>query len=512
MSIPVSGSPDRTRNNHRGAKARQPYCDMFTRDRLHQQGFSGSSLREIVLALRAGRITACDLYGHARHQHTALEARLHGHVAWNETLAASQARAADAAFEAGCCVGTLQGIPISIKDIFGLDGYDLKAGSSRALPEKFAAEGQFVGSMRRQLAVFTGKTQTDEFAYAGLGTVNDGPIPRNPWDASAHRVAGGSSSGAPLSLWQETALVAVASDTSGSVRRPAALTGTAGLKLTVGRWPTDDMLPLCPTMDTPGILARTVDDLRFAFHALDPVANDPSVEWQQSALRPGTVTLGICSNHMWDECDPGVAEAVWTAIDELKLAGAQCTDVLVPEISEVYRVLANGGIVSSEFMAFIENEVPEWLDTLQPQLRARLAGPDRSNLSASAYLRNRRDIERCARAVTERLADVDVLVGPTMPITAPTLEQVESASDWQEANRRAVRNTYIASLLGLCGLSIPVGLDANGVPVGMQLLAKPWQEEQLLDMACLFERILGNWSQRLGRPALLDCQPKNRDG
>lgn len=475
---------------------------MLDVDGLEQTGLAGHSLRDIARALRERRVSAVNLLDHAKQRYAALEPALHGYVAWNPDLSTPMAEAADTAFRAGSDRGHLQGITMSIKDIFGVKGYETKVGSCRAFPEKFNQEGPLLTALRGQCTVFTGKTQTDEFAYAGLGTVNDGPIPRNPWDGARHRAAGGSSSGAPVSLWQETALVALATDTSGSVRRPAALTGTAGLKLTVGRWPAD-FVPLCPTMDTPGILTRSVDDLRFAFYAIDTIVADKSRGWHEPEITPGDITMAICDEHMWDECDPGVAEAVQAAIKELTGAGVKCLKISVPEVSDAYQTVLDGGIVSSEFMAFVEKEVPEWLDILQPQLKIRLAGPDRPNLSAVQYLQNLREIRRCAEAVIGRLEGIDVLVGPTLPITPPLLEDVAAPEAWQAINKRAVKNTYIASLLGLCGITLPVGLDANHMPVGMQMLAKPWQEERLLDIGCAFERILGQCTERLGRPPMV---------
>ena len=469
---------------------------------LEREGLGSLALRDVAAALRRGDLTAVDLLRHCGRRHRDTEDRLHAYVCWNEDAGLKMAEAADAAAGAGSFAGLLHGIPLSVKDVFGVAGTPIKAGSSRALPARFAREGSFIGGLRRQLAVFTGKTRTDEFAYGGLGTVNDGPVPRNPWNAERHCAAGGSSSGAPVSLWQETALVAVASDTSGSVRRPAALTGTAGLKPTISRWPTDDMLPLSPSMDTPGILARTVADLRFAFYAMDPYVSEPDAAWRTPALDPGDTTIGICDQVFWDDCDPGVAEAVKAALDELAGKGVRLVEVDLPQLDDAHAVVKRGGIVSSEFMAFMEQELPEWLDTLQPQLRARLTGPDRPELSAVQYLANKNELSRCAASVLEGMKGIDVLAAPTLPITAPALEDVAAPDAWQRINERAVRNTYMASLLGLCALSVPAGLDAARIPVGLQLIAKPWQEERLLAVGCLLERLLGNARQRLGTPAL----------
>ena len=485
----------------------------LSRESLEREGLGPWTLREVALAIREGDLRAGELLAHCRRRYRDSERLLDAYVCWNEDAGPRMAEAADAAARAGTIAGLLHGIPLSIKDVFGVAGMPVKAGSSRALPARFGREGAFVGGLRRHLAVFTGKTRTDEFAYGGLGTVNDGPIPRNPWNAERHCAAGGSSSGAPVSLWQETALVAVASDTSGSVRRPAALTGSAGLKLTLSRWPTDDLLPLCPSLDTPGILARSVADLRFAFCAVDPHVAEPDEAWRSPAPDLGGVRIGICDQVLWDDCDPGVAEAVKAALDELAGKGARLVRVDLPQLDEALAVVERGGIVSAEFMAFMERQLPEWLDTLQPQLRARLSGPDRPALSAVHYLANRSDLSRCSASVLECMREIDVLAAPTLPITAPALEEVAAPEAWQRVNKRAVRNTYVASLLGLCALTLPAGLDAARIPVGLQLIAGPWQEERLLAIGCCFERRLGDARQRLGTPPLgMTALPRRRSG
>jgi aspartyl-tRNA(Asn)/glutamyl-tRNA(Gln) amidotransferase subunit A len=132
-----------------------------------------------------------------------------------------------------------------------------------------------VATLRRQLGVIMGKTHMVEFAFGGTGRNSHHGAPYNPWDAGAHRSVGGSSSGAGVSLLEGSALLAFGSDTAGSVRIPASMTGNAGLKVTIGRWSTRGIVPLSFTFDTPGLLARSVSDLAYGFAALDPAGIDP---------------------------------------------------------------------------------------------------------------------------------------------------------------------------------------------------------------------------------------------
>ena len=156
---------------------------------------------------------------------------------------------------------------------------EIYAGSSRLMPDALQREGPLVENLRQQRAVFTGKTHTVEFAFSGLGLNSHWGTPRNPWDTAVHRVPGGSSSGAGVSLIEGSAILAFGSDTAGSVRIPASLTGTVGLKTTHGRWPLAGIVPLSPTLDTAGLLARTADDMLFAFAAIDPKSSTAIVRY-----------------------------------------------------------------------------------------------------------------------------------------------------------------------------------------------------------------------------------------
>ena len=225
---------------------------------------------DLVRGLREGAVRAVDLLDEAQERHRRYGDALNAYKLWLGPAARAQAQAADAAFKVGADLGPAQGLPMSIKDVFGLRGTPTYCGTSRALPAKYETEGPIVGSLRRQLCVFPGKSHTVPFAFGVIGVNKHWGAPRNPWDASSHRMSGGSSSGAGVSLWEGSCLWALGSDAGGSVRAPAALTGTVGLRTSIGRWPTGGVPPLSPTFDTPGILARSVEDLIVGFAAIDP--------------------------------------------------------------------------------------------------------------------------------------------------------------------------------------------------------------------------------------------------
>ena len=461
------------------------------------------SLAEIARALRTGKTSAATLFASAEARHTQAEkATPTGvpgpYLAWEPGHARRAAVAADRAFRAGVDLGPLQGVPISVKDLFGVRGFKTFAGSPKRLPSHWEVDGGVIKAIRHQLGVMVGKTHMVEFAFGGLGVNTHWGTPANPWDRTVHRVPGGSSSGAGLSLLEGSALLALGTDTAGSVRVPASMTGTVGLKLTLGRWPTDRIVPLSFSFDTPGLFARSVEDVALAFSAIDSkVTGGPA----RPAARPAplsSVRIGVCDQALWEDCSPGVAEAVEQALTELEAKGARRTPLVFPQALEALNVFGQGGLAGPEMYGFLASHLPGWLDTLDPVVQGRvLAGRD---VNAWQYLQRRERLDRLARSAPERLEPVHVAALPTVPITPPTVGEVKRPDAYRQANMLALRNTVIANFLGLCAITIPVGLDAAGMPVGLQLMAPGGAEESLLSVALAVERALGPAAQRIGRP------------
>jgi aspartyl-tRNA(Asn)/glutamyl-tRNA(Gln) amidotransferase subunit A len=426
---------------------------------------------------------------------------LQAYKAWEPSRFHAEAAAADAALAAGIDLGPLQGIPVSVKDLYGLSGYPIFAGCSRELPEKWQAEGPVVRALRHQLATVSGKTHTVQFAFGALGTNPYWGTPRNPWDGENHRVPGGSSAGAGVSLWEGSALLALGSDTAGSVRMPASFTGTVGVKTSKGRWSTAGIVPLSTTLDTAGTLTRTVADAAFAFAVIDPRTTEPADAF---CRRLGTASLadfhiGVCDWYFAD-CDPGVAEGVKTALDELAAAGARVSPVELPEVEESVAMFKKGGLAAPEFAAFINNEMAAFRDDLDPNVAARFEVME--SVEAVEYMARCSRRLDLARRVRDGMAGFDAIVGPTIAITPPIVDDVADLKSYHRANMGASRNTSTVNMLDLCAVTMPVALDAAGMPVGLHIICPLGEDETALAIALAAEKVLGTARQRLGVPPL----------
>ena len=450
---------------------------------------ASASIAELGAALREGRVRAADLVAQAAGNR---DQTLGAYKLWLPDRAAAAAAMADAAFAQGLDFGPLQGLPVSVKDLYGLAGTPTHAGAPRPLPGGWEREGPVVQAVRNGMGCIVGKTHMVEFAFGGIGSNPHWGTPRNPWSPDVHRVPGGSSAGAGVSLWEGTAVVALGSDTAGSVRVPASFTGTVGLKTSYGRWSLDGLVPLSPTLDTPGILTRSVADAALAFAVIDPRCSAPPGSAILSGLRFGVV------EELFDGCAPDVVEAVRAAIRELEGKGASISSFSLPGLDAAREIFAAGGLAAPEFVAFINRELPDFRATLDSNVRGRIAPVE--SMAATEYLDRLARLGRAADGANAGLAGLDGVLCPTTPLTAPRLDEVADAQGYRDRNMATLRNTSPGNLLDLCGLSIPVGLDGDGMPIGLQIMAARGTDERLLAAGLAVENALGAARQRLGSP------------
>jgi aspartyl-tRNA(Asn)/glutamyl-tRNA(Gln) amidotransferase subunit A len=467
------------------------------------KSISRISLSEALRRLRRGELSSRALTEAAIERHRKFGGRLNAYRSFAPDTALRRASEADKAFSEGRDLGPLQGIPVSVKDLFGVDGMPVYAGTPRRLPSKWEQEGPLVARLQAQLGVIVGKSHTVEFALGGLGTNRHYGSPYNPWDPKEQRISGGSSSGAGLSLLEGSALVAIASDTTGSIRMPASMTGTVGLMISHGRWPIEGIVPVSPILDAPGLLTLTAADLAPAFLALDGSAGkfEEELAWFESGELAG-VRIGVAEGLFWEGCSPGIAEAVNEALGELERRGVELVPVELTELSAVYEMFQDGHLSAAAVYSMIRNEFPDWWETLDNDVRDRLTRHG-AELPAHEYVRRFRRIEDWMRAASASLDGLDAIALPTISVTPARVADLEGVDAYREHNMSASRNSAVIALLGLCALSMPAGFDAARMPVGLQLASRHGRDADLIRLAIACERVLGTRPERMGEPPLL---------
>ncbi|WP_428274882.1 amidase [Candidatus Palauibacter sp.] len=453
-------------------------------------------LRRVAADVRRGRGGARGEADAAIRRHEASD--LNAYIAFDAGALRRQADAIDAAAGRGDDPGPLAGVTVSVKDLYALDGYPLYAGTKRALPAW--PEGFLVASLRRLGAIFAGKTHTVEFAFGGVGLNPNTGTPVNPWDPVEHRAPGGSSAGAGVSLWEGSARIALGTDTGGSIRIPASATGVVGLRPTTGRWPTTGVVPLSPSLDTVGMLAHTVEDLRYAFRAIDSLARTGDAPADPVPEGVSGLRIGVPASRLWADADSAIAAVVEGALEELRAAGADVLDIEAPELDEAAERYLTGPIVQPEFVEFLQRELPDWIPLLDPIIGTRLEAA--GGVPALEYIAAHQHRRRLSADLHDRLdaERIDLLAAPTLPISPPPLATLARLDAYRKANRAMLSGTCPASMLDMCAISLPAGLDGEGMPVGLQLMGPSGTDLELLARAAAVERVLGTNLTRLGMP------------
>ena len=458
------------------------------------------SIADIASALREGQFSATELMTAALDRHAQFGERLQAYKLFDAERALESARAADQLLASDRDAPPLTGIPISVKDLYGVDGLPTFAGTPRQLPEKWSKDAWLVAQLRGAGAITVGKTHMVEMAFGAVGINPNWGTPWNPWDDEMHRIPGGSSSGAGVSLWEGSALIALGSDTGGSIRIPAAFTGTVGQRTTRGRWPTEGVVPLSDTLDTVGALTRTVEDHIYFFGCVDPQWGDPQPLLERLAnTKLANVRIAVPRCGIWDDCELDIGSALDGVLSHLGSHAGSLSEIDGGLLDDAFGLsMGRRPIASSECRAFLESELPGWLDILHPIVRSRVA--QGLTLDDPEYLAALEDHRSLANQAHKLFDDVDILVLPSNLISPPPAADLVDLDRYGEANAAILRPTYPISVLGLTAISIPVGIDGNGMPIGLQLVAPGGQDEALLGVALAIEREIGTASQTLGHP------------
>ncbi|MCF6100893.1 amidase [Mesorhizobium muleiense] len=398
--------------------------------------------------------------------------------------ARAAADAADARRRAGVTLGPLDGTILSIKDLFDVAGEPTTAGSlllSTAAPA--LRDAVIVRRLRQAGAVIFGKTNMTEFAFTAIGINPHYGTPGNATDAG--RIAGGSSSGAGVSIAEGTSEISIGSDTGGSVRIPAALNGVVGFKPTARRVPRDGVFPLSDTLDSIGPLARTVAECAAADAVMAGEQLVALVPLPLAGLR-----IGVPHGVLFEDTEEEVAAAFERCARKLELAGARLADLPIDDVLADLRAVTRRASIAAMEGAAVH---ADWLATgaatpVDPRVSEPLSRA--AAVQATAYIRAIRRRTALVAAMDERLASVDVLALPTTPVTAPTI--VSMTSDEAQCERTEgllLRNTQVANQFDLCAISLPMPGMAR--PAGLMLVARHGDDHRLLRIAAEVEALLG---------------------
>jgi aspartyl-tRNA(Asn)/glutamyl-tRNA(Gln) amidotransferase subunit A len=467
-----------------------------------------TSIREAAEEIHSGIITPAELVLETIERVDEFDGEIRAYVTVMREQALADAEQAEREMRTGLYRSQLHGIPIAIKDLIAVQDVRLTAGS-KVLADYVAREDAAVVELLRKAgAIIIGKTNTHEFAY---GTYT--PPTRNPWDLS--RIPGGSSGGSAAALAADMCLGAIGSDTGGSIRIPAACCGVTGLKPTYGRVSCYGVIPLSWSLDAVGPLGRSAQDCALLFDAIagydprDPnsVSGPPGrasatlIEGPEGRgpLSLQGLRLGVLSDSFVAPLDAEVRAAWQAALLVLKEEGAETVDIDVQRpMLEIYRTIQ----MPEASLAHMEKGwLTEHLEDYSEATRSRLQAGQA--IAAVDYLRaqhSRRIFSSNLRAVMQ---SVDALVLPTIPMPAITIEQIDQDisidSITENATAALLSLTMPFNLAGLPAISFPCGFTATGLPIGLQVVGKPFEEAMILRIAHAYQQ-LTDWHSRNAQP------------
>ncbi|WP_018235283.1 amidase [Ensifer sp. BR816] len=398
-----------------------------------------------------------------------------------------EAKAASARIKAGRSLGLTDGLPIAWKDLFDMAGSVTTAGSVVLKDNAPAsADAAVVAALGGAGMVSVGRTNMSEFAFSGLGINPHYGTPRNPASTDVHRIPGGSSSGSAAAVAAGLVPLAIGTDTGGSVRIPAAMTGIVGYKATRGRYAMKGVFPLAQSLDSLGPLCHTVQDAVWADAAMHSLTA-PVIRRADLA----DLSLVIPETIVFDEAEAEVVAAFEAAIKRLEAAGVRVRRQAFPTFAEIFELMArHGALVNAEAYALH---------------RERLAGPDAARIDPRVVVRTRlgekitvsdyialldaRD--RLIHETLESLKPGELIAHPTLPHVAPPIDPLLADDDlFFKVNAKTLRNTSIGNFLDFCGVSIPCGTGTAGMPVGFLLSAPHHQDDRLLSAALALEALI----------------------
>ena len=451
-------------------------------------------VHRLAADIAARRLSPIDLVEAFLARIAAHEPKLHAYVDVYADDARLAAEGADKAIRAGHAVGPLHGVPIALKDLVDLEGRITTGGSAvwrerrspstSTLARRFFAAGMIV----------LGKTHTVEFAMGGWGTNQHLGTPWNPWDLEVPRTPGGSSAGSGVAVAAGLAPWAIGTDTGGSVRLPASWCGLSGLKTTIGRVSTYGILPLAPSLDTPGPMARSVEDAALLYSVmqgadpLDPrTLSAPPPADPMPDMRRGVrgLRLARMPEAEREGCTPEMLAAYDAALELLARQGAEIVNIPLP-CRFADATTATGRIIGSEAYTLIGELVDNMALPIDAAVRPRIQLG--RGIGAREYLAALAERDRMKQSFLAALDGIDALLTPTTQTPAVAVASVDQSTT-------PAHFTRFVNLLELCALSIPNGFTRTGLPLSLQIICRPYDEATALRIGWAYQQTT-DWHER----------------
>jgi aspartyl-tRNA(Asn)/glutamyl-tRNA(Gln) amidotransferase subunit A len=453
------------------------------------------TLHELAGRIRAKKISSVEATKSVLERIERLNPKLNAYITVMADEALAAARAAEQEIAAGRYRGALHGVPVGVKDLCATEGVRTTAASKILADWVPDQDATVVRKLREAGAVITGKLNLHEFAFGATGARGHFGPSRNPWDTE--RITGGSSSGAGAAVAAGLCFAALGSDTGGSIRIPASLCGIAGLKPTYGRVSLKGVVPLASSLDHIGPMARSARDCALVLQAIaghdpkDPSSADASVERWSEALDGGIAGLRIgVPAQAFEDAEPEVAALVRDAIVALERLGAQVRELDLPVLAEYWA--AASIVLIGEAAAYHRERMEQRPQDFGEDVRGRIQlGVDQKAEDFERAVRLRDDARRRADEVL--FPDVDLLALPSTIRSAVTFESLRK----DDPTLGLTRLTAQFDLTGQPAMSVPCGLTRGGLPAGLQLVGRRFDEATVVRAAHTFETQSGI---AIGRP------------
>ncbi len=452
------------------------------------------SVAQLSQEIGAGRLSPVAVVDALLARIRAQDGKLHAYVEVYADEARLAAEATEKAIRSGHYIGPLHGIPIALKDLIEIEGRVTTGGTQVWHDRRSTCTATIARRMIAAGMIVLGKTHTVEFAMGGWGTNQHRGTPWNPWDPAVARTPGGSSSGTGVAVAACMAPWGIGTDTGGSVRLPASWCGLSGLKTTIGRVSTYGILPLSPSLDTPGPMARSVEDAALLYQAIEgPDPNDPRTLGRPLAGSLETMRRGVRGLKLArmpaierDQVAAEMLAAYDAAIDTFARLGAEIVSVELPRRFADYTQLT-GRIIGAESYFLVGDLIDNMTLPIDEAVRPRIASG--RGVSARDYLGALREQAEAKAEFAAALGDTDALLTPTTTTAAVPLDAVDQSTT-------PAHFTRFVNALELCALAIPNGfITIGGLPLSLQIVCRGYDEATALRIGWAYQQAT-DWHER----------------